>query len=449
MEPERLASTDLHVHTSGCYTPEDLFNMVKDCYREVNWNRFSFLDRYETVFGTCLDPVGMFDRAHANHSLDEISQVATYRWHPEGSFEEFDVKSFFALAVAGYHLDRDQHEPVLAPILERHRSEGLGYVEYRNAFSTSGQEFRDWHGRYASFLQEASDERFTARYIIRLDGRDPIGSYLEVRALLDENPDVLDTVVGVDFSGREIPPRNLESFYRHLAEDNSRCPDSLLDAVVHIGENFFDLSLESAIRWCHESALFGARRLAHCIALGMAPQVSLDRRRGAHRTESVRERIDQIQYDLLHAPALSRHGVLVNERGMETELRELLSRDPMDLVDRPYDKNRLAEISARQDYVLSDLCRLGTVIETCPTSNLCIGGVPGVTEHPFPKLYRSGVNLAICTDDPGIFGVTLSQELENISRWFGISREEMAVRLGDPFRFRLASKRTNGRQSLS
>ena len=440
MDQSRLSKTELHVHTVGCYHPEDLLYMVRDSYRDVDWNRFGFLDRYESVFGVRPDPIAMFQRALATGSLDEIREVAVYRWHPGGRFEEFDTKSYFPVAAAGYHLDTDQHQPILAPIVEHHRAEGLTYVEYRNAFAARGQEFKDWHGRYARFLRDASDEEFTARYIIRLDGRHPVSSYMDVRELIDEKPDLSDTIVGVDFSGREIPPKNLAAFYHRIAEDNRLHPGSVVEPVVHIGESFFDLSLESAVRWCHESALYGGRRLAHCIALGIDPLVAVGRREGAHQGESAGERMDQIRYDLTHARGLSRCGVGIRERALEEELDRLAGEDPEHLITRPYDEDRLYQVSRRQDYVLDDLCRLGTVIETCPTSNLCIGGVPNVKAHPFPKLYASGVNLAICSDDPGIFGVTLAQEVANVSRWFGLSMEEMARRLGDPWEFRLASQ---------
>lgn len=415
--------------------------MVRDCYHRVNWNRFGFLERYERVFGVRLDPVALFDRARDTGLLDQVREVVVCRHHPAGTFEEFDVKSFLAVAAAGYHLDHNQHELVLAPIVQRHRSEGLRYVEYRNAFGASGQEFRDWHGRYAGFLASSSDDSYTARYIIRLDGRHPVSSYLDVRRLVKEKPELADTIVGVDFSGLEIPPKELAPFYHRIRTDNEKDPRSAVEAVVHIGENCFDLSLESAIRWCHESALLGARRLAHCIVLGMDPLVAVRRRSGAHHTESVGERMDQIGYDLARGRDLSTYGVDVDERALEEELGQLSEQDPSATVTRPYDDTRLCEARGRQDYVLNDLSRLGTVIETCPTSNLCIGGVPSIEHHPFKRLYESGVNLVICTDDPGIFGVTLAREIDNVSQWFGLAKEDMARRLGDPWRFRLASQR--------
>lgn len=437
-----LEQTDLHVHTIGCYHPDDLFRMARHCYREINWNRFRFLERYEQVFGVRLDPVAMFDRASSSGSLDEISDVAIYRYHPKGRFEEFDVKSFFAIALSGYFLDRGELDLMLSPVLERHKSEGLAYVEYRNAFGAKGEEFKYWHSRYARCLKAASTEDFKPKYIIRMDGRNPIECYLTLREMLDENPDLLDTIVGMDFSGKEIPPQSLASFYELVRTDNEQNPKQALEVVVHIGENFFDLSLESAIRWCHESGLLGAKRLAHCIALGMDPRVATRRRNDAHQREPVKERLCQISYDLAHAEGLRAHGVSVDATALQKEREQLSLMGPDEPVCRGYDARRLNEAAGRQDYVLWDLARLGTVIEVCPTSNLCIGGVPGIEYHPFKKLFASKANLAICTDDPGIFGITLSQEVANVSRWFGITRPELTVRLGDPHKFRLSSGRT-------
>ncbi|MGE5652879.1 MAG: adenosine deaminase [Bacillota bacterium] len=436
---------ELHVHTVGCYTPEDLFAMAKDHYREINWNRFSFLDRYERIFGVRLDPVAVFERACATGSLDEIRQIAIYSYHPDGTFDEFNIKSYFPQAIVGYYLDKGEHEPILAPLVERHKSEGLKLVEYRNAFGARGEEFKDWHGRYARFLKNAATKEFKARYVVRLVG-DPVECYGTLRELLDEQPDLVETIVGVDFSGKEIPPKQLMAFYERLKQDHDEHPDKALDAVVHIGENYLTISLESAIRWCHQSALYGASRLGHCIALGLDPYAAVQRHGGSHLTETVEERMDQIEYDLAHAEGLRAYGITVDREALEKEYAELTSHAKDETVTRPYDQTRLSEAARRQDYVLDDLARLGTAIETCPTSNLCIGGVPNIESHPFKKLYASKVKLVVCTDDPGIFGITLSDEIDNLTRWFGIDPQELAERLGDPREYRLGKERLSAKK---
>ena len=52
----------------------------------------------------------------------------------------------------------------------------------------------------------------------------------------------------------------------------------------------------------------------------------------------------------------------------------------------------------------------GVVLEVCPTSNVCLGVVPLLSQHPQPKLMEAGVAVTINSDDPPMFGTTLSDE---------------------------------------
>jgi hypothetical protein len=61
--------------------------------------------------------------------------------------------------------------------------------------------------------------------------------------------------IAVDFSGIEqgFPPRQLTAFAAALRQWNDEHPHLRLAFLYHVGESFRDKSLESAIRWCHES----------------------------------------------------------------------------------------------------------------------------------------------------------------------------------------------------
>ena len=253
----------------------------------------------------------------------------------------------------------------------------------------------------------------------------------------------MPTVVGIDFASVEegFPPKSVYPVVAQLARDNAADPASALDLVYHVGESFFDKSLESAIRWCHEAAEAGAKRLGHAIALGLDPATAIDRRLGAHERELVSERLDQIDYDLRYRTALADCGVPVDAVALTAERADLLARDPASSVERPYDDARLDAIRRRQDFVLARLTALGTVIETCPTSNLRIGGVPDPAHHPIHRFLASGVNLAICSDDPGNFDITLSSEIDWVLAHTGYDEESLVRRLGDPRRFRLGQAR--------
>jgi adenosine deaminase len=63
-------------------------------------------------------------------------------------------------------------------------------------------------------------------------------------------------------------------------------------------------------------------------------------------------------------------------------------------------------------------------LEVCPTSNVLLNVSPSYALHPVDQLYRAGVPLSISTDIPGISGVSLTQEWEQLRRTFGWTDED-------------------------
>src|SRR5579863_766832 len=55
-------------------------------------------------------------------------------------------------------------------------------------------------------------------------------------------------------------------------------------------------------------------------------------------------------------------------------------------------------------------------LNLCPTSNLMLGRVESLTEHPIRKLYDAGVRVTINTDDALVFGCSASGELLALHR---------------------------------
>jgi hypothetical protein len=53
--------------------------------------------------------------------------------------------------------------------------------------------------------------------------------------------------------------------------------------------------------------------------------------------------------------------------------------------------------------------------DVCPTSNVRLGAVPTLAEHPLPVLLAAGVGRTVNTDDPGIFDTDLGREHEAAS----------------------------------
>ena len=62
-------------------------------------------------------------------------------------------------------------------------------------------------------------------------------------------------------------------------------------------------------------------------------------------------------------------------------------------------------------------------LEVCPTSNICLGVAPSLTEHPLPKLLAAGLNVTINSDDPPMFNTTLTNEYLKVAEEFNFDVE--------------------------
>jgi aminodeoxyfutalosine deaminase len=63
----------------------------------------------------------------------------------------------------------------------------------------------------------------------------------------------------------------------------------------------------------------------------------------------------------------------------------------------------------------------------CPTSNVCTRQVPDLTAHPLPRLLAEGLFVTLNSDDPPMFGTTLTQEYRRAASAFGLGREQLAA----------------------
>ena len=64
-------------------------------------------------------------------------------------------------------------------------------------------------------------------------------------------------------------------------------------------------------------------------------------------------------------------------------------------------------------------------LEVCPTSNVQVGVVPTLADHPFLDLLHAGVCVTINTDDPALFGTTLTTEYQQLADTFDLSHRTL------------------------
>jgi adenosine deaminase len=73
----------------------------------------------------------------------------------------------------------------------------------------------------------------------------------------------------------------------------------------------------------------------------------------------------------------------------------------------------------------------GIPLEICPSSNVALGLVPSLAEHPLPRLQAAGLALCLNSDDPPLFGTTLVDEYRRCAAAFGWGVDEVLILAAD------------------
>ena len=77
-------------------------------------------------------------------------------------------------------------------------------------------------------------------------------------------------------------------------------------------------------------------------------------------------------------------------------------------------------------------------LEVCLTSNVATRAVPSMSAHPLLELFDAGVPIVLNSDDPGLFGTTLTHEYEIARDQFGFSDQELELLANNAFEFAFA-----------
>lgn len=83
-------------------------------------------------------------------------------------------------------------------------------------------------------------------------------------------------------------------------------------------------------------------------------------------------------------------------------------------------------LTAEQDpELIEELSRRQVPVEICITSNLKTGCCPKIAEHPVKNYFDHGIMVTLNSDDPAMFGTSLSQEYQFAQDKFGFTDEHL------------------------
>ncbi|MBB2502801.1 adenosine deaminase [Amycolatopsis echigonensis] len=74
----------------------------------------------------------------------------------------------------------------------------------------------------------------------------------------------------------------------------------------------------------------------------------------------------------------------------------------------------------------SQTAEAGIALEVCPSSNVALGLVPTLPEHPLPQLIEAGLSVTLNTDVPDVTGTTITDEFTRAREVFGYDDATLA-----------------------
>lgn len=404
---DNLGYYDLHNHLYGSLSAEELFHIGKN-NPAPRWQ--FFIPAYRELYGKEINPVTFFEDYKDKEKFAELLY-----FNHRGPFPEFQAK--FNLIIALSRFDAEEIRYVSSVVLKEHARHGVIYAEYRIMFppNTAKDVYFEKLLAACNGLSDAERElnqlgkEVKGRLALSLHrGGDFPSIYSWLKELIANHEIAKKYITGIDFCYIEegFPPSDKKAFFENVLKDNRSKPDEALAILYHVGESFQDKTPLSAARWVIESALYGAHRLGHCIALGVNP-ITFENKT---ISESVKERLDQVDFELKIFDEIQDIGKVLNYHKLQSEREKLLSLDLEDTVKVEYHSEEISRLEVFQEFGMKCVKKTDAVIESCPTSNLYIGMIDSLENHPIKRFYKNGLHLTIASDDPGIFNTDIARE---------------------------------------
>jgi adenosine deaminase len=433
---------DLHNHLYGCLTAERLYEIGR---MNPNPRWHLFIDSYQKSYRKEIDCKNFFKNYNSIKKFSEL-----YYFDHKGTFLEFQAK--FNLIIALVQFTPEEMNEVACSVVVDHSIQGVSHAEYRIMFSAdeSKSVFENRILNVCEGLQQGEMESKRKGNFIRAEAvlslhrdKNTLENYIWLKELMSKYDIVKNRITGIDFCHIEEgnPPKKKKDFFERVLKDNHAEPNSSLAILYHVGESFQDKTPFSAIRWIYETASNGAHRLGHCIALGIPSSFF----KGSIRTESIEERIDQIQWELDHYENIRNYGDYFSKETLERDLRNYSNQmETEKKISFPMEKKEISYLSTIQNYVMDSIKSNKTVIESCPSSNTYLGMIDKLEDHPLPTFIKHQMSVTISTDDPGIFNTNIHKEY-NKAREMGISDETLDSIKKTSFKYKssILSRRLN------
>lgn len=431
---------DLHNHLYGCLPPETLFRIGKN-NPEPRWHLY--LDSYEKAYGIKIRPSTFFE-----DYADQKDFSKLYHFREKAPFLHFQAK--FNLIIALVKFDEREITEVTHDVVLSNSLEDISYAEYRLMFGKEEPK-ESFYTKLMACLEGLSKGEESAKK----EGKSIQGKlvmslhrdlnfekhYDWMKNWMEKESAIRNGLVGIDFCHIEEghPPKDKKSFFQSVIKDNKAGSDTALSILYHVGESFRDKTPFSAARWVLESARNGAHRLGHALALGIDSDYFL----GDERTELVSEAKDQVECELESYDEITSFGAFYSKEELEQKRKELKTKPDSELLKLPFDETQSQYLHTFQNYVMSTLAKTEAVIECCPSSNLYIGMLESHIDHPISRFLQNDLKITIGSDDPGLFGTTMTEEYGH-AHTAGVSEKDLESIREKSFSYR--STKLSGRE---